>query len=61
MRRILILNGPNLHALGTREPEVYGRATLADVEKQLRLLAGELDCEVEFRHMRGKYQVIAAF
>ena len=49
MRRILILNGPNLHALGIREPEVYGRATLADVEKQLQSLAGELGCEVEFR------------
>ena len=32
---LLILNGPNLNLLGTREPEVYGHATLADVERQL--------------------------
>ena len=45
--RILLLNGPNLHALGRREPEVYGRETLADVEARLRSLGGELGCEVE--------------
>jgi 3-dehydroquinate dehydratase-2 len=49
MLRILALHGPNLHALGTREPEVYGRATLADVETRLRSLGGELGCEVESR------------
>ena len=46
--RILILNGPNLHALGTREPEVYGRITLQEVEERLRALAGELEFDLEF-------------
>lgn len=45
--RILILHGPNLHALGTREPEIYGRVTLADIDAQLEALGRELDCEVE--------------
>jgi 3-dehydroquinate dehydratase-2 len=45
--RILILHGPNLHALGTREPDVYGRVTLADIDAQLAALGRELGCEVE--------------
>ena len=36
MKKIAILNGPNLDRLGKREPEIYGRATLADLEKALR-------------------------
>ena len=36
MKKIAILNGPNLDRLGKREPEIYGRATLADLEQGLR-------------------------
>ena len=40
MARLLLLNGPNLGLLGTREPELYGHATLADIEARLKELAG---------------------
>ena len=45
--RVLVINGPNLNLLGTREPSVYGATTLADVEKQLRELATELGLELD--------------
>lgn len=48
-RTILILNGPNLNLLGTREPEIYGAATLDDVHAQCSALAGDLDLAVDFR------------
>lgn len=47
MPLVLVLHGPNLNALGTREPDVYGRETLEDVNRSLHLLAAELGCEVE--------------
>ena len=41
MASLLLLNGPNLNLLGSREPELYGAANLADIEKRLRALASD--------------------
>lgn len=46
--RVLVLNGPNLNLLGTREPEVYGRESLADVEDTVRKAARGLKVQVDF-------------
>lgn len=48
MDTIVILNGPNLDRLGKREPEIYGHATLTDLEEQLRQQAAQLEVEVVF-------------
>jgi 3-dehydroquinate dehydratase-2 len=69
--KILFLNGPNLNLLGQREPEVYGRETLADIEAAVRQRAKELKVKIDFRQSnvegelvgwiqqaRGKFDVI---
>jgi 3-dehydroquinate dehydratase-2 len=48
MPSILILNGPNLNLLGTRQPEVYGRTTLADIETMCRSHAEMLGIDLDF-------------
>ncbi|HYF54305.1 MAG TPA: type II 3-dehydroquinate dehydratase [Salinarimonas sp.] len=53
---IHILNGPNLNRLGTREPEIYGRATLADIEAMCRAEAGPTP--LVFRQSNREYELI---
>lgn len=48
MKKIAIINGPNLDRLGRREPEIYGRATLKDLEQMLRAAARTLDVSLTF-------------
>src|SRR4249919_4052573 len=56
MKPIYVLNGPNLNRLGKREPEIYGKVTLADVERYCREAAGSYP--VEFRQSNSEAQII---
>lgn len=57
---IAILNGPNLGLLGLRQPEIYGRETLADLEARCRALAGELGLDVRFMQSDAEHEIIHA-
>ena len=56
--RIAVVNGPNLNLLGTREPSLYGRLTLADIEARLNEVARELQIELEFAQRNGEGALI---
>ena len=58
--RIAVLNGPNLNLLGSREPELYGRDTLADVERHLSELGHSMGLEVEFAQHSGEGALVDA-
>lgn len=56
--KIAVLNGPNLNLLGTREPALYGKETLADIEKTLRGVAKEIGADLEFAQHNGEGEMI---
>jgi 3-dehydroquinate dehydratase-2 len=58
MLPIFILNGPNLNLLGQRQPEIYGRETLADVARDCAALAGTLGLATDFRQSNHEGQLV---
>lgn len=55
---ILVLNGANLNLLGTREPDIYGTATLADIEAQLKIVAATLSVHLECFQTNAEHELI---
>ena len=56
--KVLFLNGPNLNLLGQREPETYGRLTLADIEAKVRERAARLKVEIDFRQSNVEGELV---
>jgi len=58
MKKILVINGPNLNMLGAREPEIYGHQTIADIEKLCQKAGKELGFSIDFRQSNAEAEMI---
>jgi 3-dehydroquinate dehydratase II len=58
MTAVWVLNGPNLNLLGRREPEIYGSATLADLEQACRVVASDLGWDLDFRQSNHEGRLV---
>ena len=58
MPTVFVLNGPNLNLLGVRDPAIYGRDTLADIEARCRARAKALDLDIDFRQTNHEGQLV---
>lgn len=58
MAKILLLNGPNLNLLGSRQPELYGHTTLGDIEQRVREQAGEHGHELEALQSNAEHELV---
>jgi 3-dehydroquinate dehydratase-2 len=58
--KVAVINGPNLNLLGVREPELYGKETLADIETNLHSVARDLGVTVEFSQHNGEGALVDA-
>jgi 3-dehydroquinate dehydratase-2 len=58
--RIAVINGPNLNLLGTREPAIYGKETLADIESRLLSVSRELGVTLTFSQYNGEGDIVEA-
>jgi 3-dehydroquinate dehydratase-2 len=58
MKKILVLNGPNLNLLGKREPEVYGTATLEEIIQSLKQKAGSMGLFLDFFQSNGEGELV---
>lgn len=57
--KVLFLNGPNLNLLGTREPEIYGNLTLAEIETHVKAKGVNLKTEIDFRQSNSESELVA--